>query len=125
MSALALRSTRRPARIGLTPLIDVVFILMIFFMLASTFAHERQIDLDARRTAGGAVDAAVRLLVVGPDSLTLDGAAVTEAAAQAALAEDTSATVAVKPAAGASVQRVIDMADVARAAGVADVRLAR
>jgi len=40
----------RPARrktISLTPLIDVVFILLLFFMLTSSFLHMRQIDVSA------------------------------------------------------------------------------
>lgn len=41
---------RRPTRrktISLTPLIDVVFILLLFFMLTSSFLHIRQIDVSA------------------------------------------------------------------------------
>ena len=33
--------------IGLTPLIDVVFILLLFFMLSSNFMHWRQITLSS------------------------------------------------------------------------------
>lgn len=36
---------RRPHRIGLTPLIDVVFILLVFFMLASSLLDWRGIEL--------------------------------------------------------------------------------
>ena len=36
---------RRPAGIRLTPLIDVVFILLVFFMLASSFMDWRGFDL--------------------------------------------------------------------------------
>lgn len=39
------RPLRRPATISLTPLIDVVFILLIFFMLASSFMEWRALDL--------------------------------------------------------------------------------
>ena len=41
------RASRRRALIGLTPLIDVVFILLVFFMLASSFLDWRAIDLTA------------------------------------------------------------------------------
>lgn len=37
---------RRPAGIRLTPLIDVVFILLVFFMLASSFMDWRGFRLD-------------------------------------------------------------------------------
>ncbi len=38
-------ATRKPAKISLTPLIDVVFILLLFFMLTSNFMQWRQMDL--------------------------------------------------------------------------------
>ncbi|MBO8087018.1 MAG: biopolymer transporter ExbD, partial [Marichromatium sp.] len=43
---LARRVRRNP--ISLTPLIDVVFILLLFFMLASHFDQWRALALDAR-----------------------------------------------------------------------------
>ena len=46
---------RRP--LGLTPLIDVVFLLVIFFMLASRFGDERKLVLDVATTAASAVAA--------------------------------------------------------------------
>lgn len=39
--------TRRKNSISLTPLIDVVFILLLFFMLSSTFNKAKQIELIA------------------------------------------------------------------------------
>src|SRR3546814_20664632 len=44
---------RRRASISLTPLIDVVFILLIFFMLASSFLDERAIEIDSPAPALG------------------------------------------------------------------------
>jgi biopolymer transport protein ExbD len=38
---------RHKRAISLTPLIDVVFILLLFFMLSSTFIQWRQIDVSA------------------------------------------------------------------------------
>ena len=125
MSSVRLRSGRPPAKIGVTPLIDVVFILMIFFMLASTFAHERQIDLDARRTSAAAGPSDLRLLAVAPERMTLDGVVVTAEGLKSALAARPDATVAVRPVGGASMQRIIDATDLARDAGVARVQLSR
>ncbi|MGN8158248.1 ExbD/TolR family protein [Salinisphaera sp. RV14] len=45
---------RRARLIGLTPLIDVVFILLLFFMLAYNFTDEHRITLD---TAAGSAHA--------------------------------------------------------------------
>lgn len=55
------RRTRRRAVISLTPLIDVVFILLVFFMLASSFLDWRAIDLGTplRTGSAGAVEGAL------------------------------------------------------------------
>jgi len=55
------RPRRRRATISLTPLIDVVFILLIFFMLASSFLDWRALDLGTplRSGAAGAVEGAL------------------------------------------------------------------
>ena len=47
------QQTRKPsaAKIGLTPLIDVVFILLLFFMLTSTFSQRKTLDLAVPATA--------------------------------------------------------------------------
>jgi biopolymer transport protein ExbD len=42
---LDLAAPARRRAISLTPLIDVVFILLLFFMLSSTFTQWRQLDL--------------------------------------------------------------------------------
>lgn len=42
---MLLKTTSRSAKIGLTPLIDVVFILLLFFMLTSQFVKWREVDL--------------------------------------------------------------------------------
>jgi biopolymer transport protein ExbD len=43
--AMTLVYQRRKQRIGLTALIDVVFILLMFFMLTSTFISSQQIEM--------------------------------------------------------------------------------
>ncbi len=43
----ALKRSRRKNPISLTPLIDVVFILLVFFMLASSFEKTRTVELQA------------------------------------------------------------------------------
>ncbi len=43
--ASTLNGTHRKRKISLTPLIDVVFILLVFFMLASSFEKNRSIEL--------------------------------------------------------------------------------
>jgi biopolymer transport protein ExbD len=50
MSALT-DNGRRTRRISLTPLIDVVFILLLFFMLSSSFQRWHSVDLPGLQSA--------------------------------------------------------------------------
>lgn len=61
---------RRSPGIGLTPLIDVVFILLVFFMLATRFTvlQEAPMQLSAAGGAGAESDV-VRLDIVDADRL--------------------------------------------------------
>lgn len=49
------RPARRPL-ISLTPLVDVVFILLVFFMLASSFLQWRVVDISVPSAGGPVVD---------------------------------------------------------------------
>lgn len=51
----ALFQRRRTSGIGITPLIDVVFILLLFFMLTSTFSHYQTLDLVNASAADSAI----------------------------------------------------------------------
>ena len=131
-SALKLRSRpRRRSYISLTPLIDVVFILLIFFMLASSFLDWRAIDLRAPATAGAdAGHAGALLLRVGADGrLDLNGRPVAQAELtdrlRRAAADRQDARLLIQPAAGVAMQRAIDLLDVARTAGLDRVQLIR
>lgn len=63
------RSRRRP---NLTPMIDVVFLLLIFFMLASRFGVDRAVPL-AVAGAGNAYSGPPRLIELTPSGLMLNG----------------------------------------------------
>ena len=68
------RAGRRRALIGLTPLIDMVFILLVFFMLASSFLDWRALAVTPAETANVDVGAKGALLVsVQRDGLRLGG----------------------------------------------------
>jgi biopolymer transport protein ExbD len=47
---LKLQHSGKLLRLPLTPLIDVVFILLLFFMLSSTFAQQRQLSMPTNPT---------------------------------------------------------------------------
>jgi biopolymer transport protein ExbD len=46
------RRPRNEVSIELTPLIDVVFLLLIFFMVSTTFIRETQLDLELPEASG-------------------------------------------------------------------------
>lgn len=50
------RSTRRTLNLNLTPLIDVVFILIIFFMLTTSFMRIESLELMLPSASGKAAD---------------------------------------------------------------------
>ncbi|MEM1140120.1 MAG: biopolymer transporter ExbD [Pseudomonadota bacterium] len=73
-AALGRPRRRRSALASLTPLIDIVFILVIFFMLASSFIEWRALDLGAPvRAAAGEADDDATIVIVGPKTIRLDG----------------------------------------------------
>ena len=64
---------RRP--LALTPLIDVIFLLLLFFMLTSTFSTFGEIELSSAQRGSGVATADVERFFVqlGADRLTLNG----------------------------------------------------
>ncbi len=129
-SLLAASRKRRRAAISLTPLIDVVFILLVFFMLASSFLDWRAIDLDAPARAGGGASLEGALLVeLRPDGIRLSGETVSLAGlaerAAAAVAERPEQKVLVWPSEGVPLQDTVLVLDRLTAAGVAQLSLIR
>ena len=122
---------RRRRLVSLTPLIDVVFILLVFFMLASTFVewHGFPLDTPSQETAALPDEPEVVRIRVGVDGFEVDG----EAVRRDALAERIGAAAAMLPqrraqvavAADAPLQRVVDAMDAAGRAGVHDVAVVR
>ena len=73
------RKLRRPeVSINLTPLIDVVFLLLIFFMVSASFSELTQLVVDLPEAEGGpaSADTALLLVVDEAGNMTLDGAPV-------------------------------------------------
>ena len=65
---VALLPKRARKSIGMTALIDVVFILLMFFMLTSTFARQAYVDLKSQGAAAvSTAEATSRWLVLHPD----------------------------------------------------------
>ncbi len=121
------RRRRRRVAVGLTALIDVVFILLLFFMLASSFSDWRAIRLDAAMAGPGAADAGTVLVGVSPAGLALGGRPVgaeeLRARLSALVAADPSRRVALRPAPGTPLQASVDALDLIAASGAKHVAL--
>ena len=111
---------RRP--ISLTPLIDVVFILLMFFMLTSTFTRWKAVDL---RLPIASSDASLKkpqaLLLHTDGSLSLRGRSfqLLDSNVEAALSVlDSTRPVVVFPESGTRVQTIISTFERLTAAGV-------
>ncbi|MBO9509402.1 biopolymer transporter ExbD [Thalassospira sp. A3_1] len=127
---MQLRDRNRGASpmIGLTPLIDVVFILLIFFMLASSFLDWKGFEMSVTVTDGQARSSSdVRPVTVNVDAnggLSLNGEAVPISnLAAAILRKHAGASVHLRPINGADLQHLIVVMDALGRGGVTDVDL--
>lgn len=123
----------RPARrtLSLTPLIDVVFLLLMFFMLASTFARFSVVDVSLAGSRGAAQQPAsppVLLSVGAQGAFSLNGEPVAAEELRRRLVElaaGEEVSVIVRPSADARSQDIVTALERARAAQVGGVALAR
>ena len=108
-------NSRKTTLISLTPLIDVVFILLVFFMLASSFENWHSIDLSAPTQSAGHSAGPTLLLDVHASNLKLSGESISnpeliDRLRQVGTAEQ-SPTLLIRSAQDISVQRVINVLD--------------
>ncbi|RMD63107.1 MAG: biopolymer transporter ExbD [Alphaproteobacteria bacterium] len=124
------RSGRRRALISLTPLIDVVFILLVFFMLASSFLDWRSIQLSAPATAAmdSTLDGAL-LVEIRRGGLRLSGKKISlhglVKRLSERLAQKPHQRVIIKPDDRVSLQDVVSVLDRLAEAGINDMSLIR
>jgi biopolymer transport protein ExbD len=120
----------RKRLIGLTPLVDVVFILLVFFMLASSFLDWRamELTLPARATLPAANSRAVEIVLAADGSVSVEGRAISagELGTRVApiVAADPARPFVVRSAAGVALQRAVAVLDVLAAAGARSAMLA-
>lgn len=74
-------------RLGLTPLIDVIFLLLLFFMLSSTFSRFSQVPVEGGAAGGGAGNRPDVLISVRGDDVRLNGEGVEPGAIAARLTD--------------------------------------
>lgn len=123
---------RRPAaEISLTPLIDVVFILLIFFMLASSFLDWRAIGLQTAKlgsASGAASEGSVLVKLRADGGYQVSGERLTLEDFSERLKDlsgrEPKPRIVVESEAGVPVQAVVKTVDMAAENGLTDVTLA-
>ena len=117
-------------RVSLTPLIDVVFILLLFFMLASSFVEWREIDLNvAGKASTPQQDNKPLLIRVTHEGLILQGEQLSHQAflekIKVLLVNNPDLIVALQPQANVALQHIVTLLDQMRDQGVKSVSFAR
>ncbi len=73
------RQSRDEDNVNLTPLIDVVFLLLIFFMVSTTFTKETHLEIDLPEATGDAVAAdsqQIEILINAEGGFAINGESV-------------------------------------------------
>lgn len=114
------RARRRPS---LTPMIDVVFLLLVFFMLASRFGADAMLSLPLASNGGG-YNGPPRLIDVYPDKVTLNGIDTADLPqALAPLMQSPTDMLVLRGQDGTSLQRIVTVTEGLRQAGYSSVVL--
>jgi biopolymer transport protein ExbD len=126
----ARRSTRSGVELNIAPLIDMVFILLIFFLVTTSFVKETGVEVN-RPTAATAVSQSKATILIGIDAadrIFFDNREVDVRAVRAnverALAENTEGAVVVVADRSSTTGTTIEVMDGARLAGATNVSLA-
>jgi biopolymer transport protein ExbD len=124
------RSNRSSVELNIAPLIDMVFILLIFFLVTTSFVKETGVEVN-RPTAATAVSQSKATILIGIDAtdrIFFDNREVDVRAVRAnverALAENPEGAVVVVADRSSTTGTTIEVMDGARLAGAANVSLA-
>jgi biopolymer transport protein ExbD len=124
------RRRRDPVEVNLTPLIDVVFLLLIFFMVSTTFETRQALELELPESVTGvaAEVSPLTLVVTAEGRYRLDGRALSAEGLGEALGEAADRAredgLVVEADAGARHDAVVRALDQAAAHGIRQVRIA-
>ena len=124
-------TNQEEGEIDLTPMLDVVFIMLIFFIVTATFVKEIGIDVNSPDKNQNIQDADKKSIVVkisSRDRIEIRGRNVDIRSVRANIerlhAEDPEAPVVVQPHPDSTTEVMIQVMDSARQAGVYNVRIA-
>ena len=123
-------SDEAPAGINLTPMLDVVFILLIFFIVSASFLKEYGLDVNRPNSSErGDVDDQTILIDIGEDSgIWIDGRLIDPRALRPNIerlhAQRPKGGVVIRADKGSSNNALVQVMDAARLAGVYEIALA-
>ena len=119
------------AEIDLTPMLDVVFIMLIFFIVVASFIKEAGVEVnrpDKNQPDNPEDSTSILVEIASDNQIWMENRGVdiraVRANIQRLLAEDPEAPVTIKVEKGAEAGTVVDVADAARESGVAAVNWA-
>ena len=114
----------------MTPMIDVVFLLIIFFMVTTTFVRDRDIDIERPSASSATVSSskAVRVQLEADATIYVEGVPVRPWMLQSRIRElirdSSEKSVLVVPDRRVAAEKLIEVVDQARLAGAKDVGVA-
>lgn len=122
------RTSIRKGELDIAPLIDVVFLLLIFFMLTSNFVFQPGIKVSLPKAITSEVISSENIVVTvtGQDLLFLNEKPITINELVAKLKEDTggSKSLLLKADTSASLGRVVEIWDLCRELGIPQINIA-
>ena len=131
MRKIAKQQDQDGAEIDLTPMLDVVFIMLIFFIVVASFIKEAGVEVnrpDDNQPDDPEDSTSILVEVASDNQIWMENRRVdiraVRANIQRLLAEDPEAPVTIKVEKGAEAGIVVDVADAARESGVAAVNWA-
>ncbi len=131
MRKIAKQQDQGSAEIDLTPMLDVVFIMLIFFIVVASFIKEAGVEVnrpDDNQPDNPEDSTSILVEVASDNQIWMENRRVdiraVRANIQRLLAEDPEAPVTIKVEKGAEAGIVVDVADAARESGVAAVNWA-
>ncbi len=118
------------SHLDIAPLIDIVFLLLVFFMLTSTFLVPEAIELELPESSSASVTETMPIVVSldKTGQLALNGEVIgleqLQMAIEPLLKQDTESAITLKSDAHTEVQQLLKVMDEIRAAGGSNIALA-
>ncbi len=117
--------------INLTPMLDVVFIMLIFFIVTASFVKESGLDVnrpDAPITESKPEDANILVQITATDDILIDRRIIDPRAVRANIerlhAENPSGSVVIQPHSKSTNKMLVTVMDASRQAGVYNISIA-